>query len=211
MVLVNPNAAPDVQGQDLLQRSLDNGAQQRTGINQFFGAPARQDEINNVVGAGMDRAMRGLGNQLTNRSRQEAFARARSGNVGGSFQASQQAGVHAAGQVGSADITSQFDAQRDNLQRALMSQQQQELMQSFGVDQFSQQGIDQILASLNTAEQGASARFGLDEQRRSQEAFANDELSRAFGNLVNVGGNIFEHVQQNRALATQAEQNARLR
>ncbi len=203
MVLVDVNAGPEQRGGGLLDRAFTRGADQRGAINQFFDDPQRTQEIDEVVGVGLDKALRGIGNQLENRSRQEAFARARSGNVGGSFQAGQQAGISAAALTGAASASGAADAQRFGLQQLLGNQRQSELLNSFGLDPFTQQSIQAILQGQNVSASGSEAAFALSQQQRQQEAFANDELSRAFGNLLNIGGNLFETDQLAKAFGRQ--------
>lgn len=163
----------------------------RAMINQYYQDPARQQEMNRRVSAGIEQAMAGLNQQLYQRALQEKFQRAGTGNVGGSLQAGQQAGIQNAGALGALQISQQGLAQRDAMQQGLDAQQQNELLQTFGMDPFVQQMINERLSGLGVENAGNAAMFGLDQQRMQQEQFANDELSRGLGNIFNQAGQYY--------------------
>jgi hypothetical protein len=160
-------------------------------INQFYADPARQTEIDRTVQSGLDQSMIGLEDQIREAARQQAIQRARSGNVGGSFQAQQQAGLQAAMDSGTAQIAATGEAQQDMLRQALLQQQFNEQSGAMGIDPYTAQSIQERMRGLGVADQGNAAMMALQNQRAQQEAYANDELSRGFGNLLNLGGQAF--------------------
>jgi len=168
-------------------------------INTFFASPERRQEISARIDPVFDRARQDLGDQFSQRARQEGFARARSGNVGGSFEAEQLGGLNrAVGRAGT-DLSAQESAARFGLEQQLGGQQQQEILQQFLQDPFRAQAFAAQLQGLGQQSQGAQVLDQLTQQQQQIQQFGNDELSRALGQFLNIGGQAFRADQINQA------------
>lgn len=165
---------------------------QQGAINAFFQDPARQQEIGRLVQAQQGAAEAQAAQQLAARQRQEAFQRARTGNVGGSFQAGQQAQLQATGQRAATQIAAEAQRAQDQSSALLEEQRRAELARAIGIDPFADQALQAQLGLLGVEGSENQALAALRRSRQQQQSFANDELSRILGGLVTQGGNLFE-------------------
>lgn len=170
---------------------------QRDQINQFYDSPDRSSDIEKAVAPQEQQGFAQLLSQLHEASRQGAFARARSGNIGGSVQASQQVQLAGAGAGQGARMSAGFDAQRMDLQRALEAARTSELTNTYNMDPVMQQALGQRVHTYGV--QG-DTNAALDALRRQEDAMHNgqdDEYSRLMGNAVNIGTNLYTTSQNN--------------
>lgn len=182
---------------------LAQNAQQQQGqrdqINQFYSSPDRQADIERAVAPQEQLGFANLVNQLRESLRQGAFARARSGNVGGSVQASQQSDLAGQGATEGANLSAGFAARRDSLQQALQAAKTSELLGTYNLDPQLQQSIQQRVQGYGIQGNTNTALEALRQQRVQQTDQQNDEFSRLLGNTVNQAGNLYQ-INQNQGM-----------
>jgi hypothetical protein len=174
-----------------LSKAAQGQGENRDAINSFFRSPDRQGEIERAVAPNQEAAFQQLMQGLAQRQRQESFARAESGNIGGSVQASQDAALAGDASRQGSDLNAQFSGERSRLQQLLESGRVQEILNSYNLD-------PQLLASLEQRThtygvQGESNAL-VDQLRRQREGVEDhndDEYSRAWGNVLNQAGTMY--------------------
>lgn len=178
----------------LMQLAQQAQAQQaqRDEIDQFYQSPDREADINRAVDPLEQQGFAGLVEKLRGQSRQGAFSRARSGNIGGSVQASQQAQLAGQGAAQGAQLAAGFEGQRDMLRQALEAARVQETLGTYNMDPQLQQSIEQRVRTFGVQGDTNAALEALRRQREQQTDFQNDEFSRALGNTVNVGSQMYQ-------------------
>lgn len=168
---------------------------QRDEINQFYDSPDRAADIETAVQPMEQQGFANLINQLRGQSRQGAFARARSGNVGGSVQASQQAQLAGQGAAQGAQLAAGFEDQRDSLRRALEAARVGETLGTYNIDPQLQGSLEQRVRTYGVQGDTNAALESLRRDREQMTNFQNDEFSRALGNTVNVGTQMYGNYQ----------------
>lgn len=182
----------------LMQMAQQAQAQQgqRDEINQFYDSPDRANEIEMAVSPLEQQGFAQLVQSLRDRSRQAAFARARTGNVGGSVQASQTTKLASQGAQEGARLGAQFNQQRDTLQQALEAARVSELLGTYDVDPAMQAAIQERIHGYGVEGETNSALELLRQQRERMQDYQGDEYSRLLGNSVNIGTNLYQTHQQ---------------
>jgi hypothetical protein len=177
----------------LMQLAKNAQAQQaqRDQINQYYDSPDRGADIERAVAPLEQQGFANLVNQLRGQSRQGAFARARTGNIGGSVQASQQAQLAGQGAAQGAQLANSFADQRNSLQQALQAARVSELLKSYNLDPALQASLQQRVNTYGVQGDTNTALEALRQQREQMTNFQNDEFSRALGNTVNLGTNMY--------------------
>jgi hypothetical protein len=181
----------------LLARNAQMQQGNRDAINQFYDSPERQREIDMAIRPVQEAAFLNLLNQLRSRSRQEAFARAESGNIGGSVQASQEAGLSGDASRAGSQLANQFAGERDRLMQALEAARVNEILSSYDLDPQLMASLKQRAHTYGVQDQGNAL---LDQLRRNRDELQrghDDEFSRAWGNLLNVGNQQYQIYNRN--------------
>jgi hypothetical protein len=185
------------QALDFLRRRDERAAGEREQIEGFYSDPERQREINLQVDPALERAMLGLQETLRERGRQEAFARARTGNLGGSVQAGQQAGLEADAQQAGAQLAAQAQAQRDALTQALDQARIRELLGTYQHDPYTNQAIEARLRGMGLLDDQNAALAQLAQEQRELDRAASTQFSQDLGGIVDALGNAFtQHYRQ---------------
>lgn len=180
----------------------------RANINTFYDDPERQNEINMTVQPQEESAFQGLLNQIRSRSREESFARARSGNIGGSVQADQQAAGSGDAARGGAQMSNQFAALRNQLEQSLQQARIQELLKSYDLDPQLLASMRQRVNTFGVADEGNAL---MEQLRRNEQGIRetnDDEYSRAWGNAINQAGTVYQGYQQQQMTNEQRAANA---
>lgn len=168
---------------------------QRDEINQFYDSPDRAADIEMAVQPLEQQGFANLVNQLRGQSRQGAFARARSGNVGGSVQASQQTQLASQGAAQGAQLAAGFEDQRDGLRQALEAARVGETLGTYNLDPQLQASLEQRVRTYGVQGDTNAALEQLRRERQQMTDYQNDEFSRALGNTVNVGTQMYGNYQ----------------
>jgi len=195
--------------QALLQLAADahRRTQQRQQVEQFYADPARQDEINKLVQPSEDAQYFQLEQALKERARQDAFARGRTGNIGGSVNASQDASLQTQGQQQGAQLAAGFSNQRNALAQALEASRVNDVLGTYQIDPLTGQAIQQRTNTINGQAGTNQNLFQIQNDQRTLSNWNNDELSRGLGNALNFANQQYG-IWQNGSM--QREQNAAL-
>lgn len=176
----------------LLARNAQQQQNNRTDINKFYDDPERQREIDMTIQPAQESAFLNLMNQLRGRSRNEAFARAESGNIGGSVQASQETRLEGDGSRAGSQLASRFAGERDQLMQALQQARVNEILSSYSLDPQLLASIKQRTHTYGVQDQGNALLDQLRQSRDQMQQGHDDEFSRAWGNLLNVGNQQYQ-------------------
>ena len=183
---------------EALTRLAQNALMQqgnRDQINQFYDSPDRANDIEMAVQPGQDQAFMQLTDSLRGASQQGAFARARSGNMGGSVQARQQTQLAGQGAAQGAQLAAGFEGQRDSLRAALEAARVGEISGSYQLDPALQASLGQRVNTYGVQGDTNTALEALRQQQTGMTNFNNDEFSRGLGNMVNIGTNAYGATQ----------------
>ena len=168
-------------------------------ISAFYGSPERRQEIDQRIQPVFDRARQDLTETTQERARQEAFSRARSGNIGGSHEASELADLDAFLASNSMDLALQEQNERFNLEQMLQQQYQDEVLAQFYQNPFMAQALQAQMAGMGQQAQGAQYMDQLLRQQQDIEQFGSDEFSRALGQFLDIGGTAYRADMINQA------------
>lgn len=179
-----------------LARAAQAQGAQRTSIDQFYKDPARQTEIEQRVAPGEQSAWLNLLDQIRGTSREAAFQRADSGNIGGSVEASQKAKIAGGAAQAGAGLADQFQSQRDLLQRALEAAHVNEILKTYDIDPQLAASLQQRTQSYGVQGDTNNLLEALRQRTQQMQAGQADETSRAIGSAINVGTRAYQTYNQ---------------
>jgi len=180
------------QANTIMQPWLDGQQEQITGINNFYQDPARMQEVNSAISAEQNLQQTQLQRALEGRQLQEAFARARSGNIGGSVETEQNASLEADAFRGSADLAAASETARFQAEQALEASRVNEIMSTYNLDPFTQAALQEQLTGLGLQSDAAAVQAAGQAQMQQLQNYFNDELSRIIGSAVNTVSSAIE-------------------
>jgi hypothetical protein len=170
--------------------------QQRGSIDQFYHDPARQAEIEKRVAPAEQSAWLNLLDQIRGTSRQAAFQRADTGNIGGSVEASQKAKIAGGAAQAGAGLADQFQTQRDMLQRALEAARVNEILKTYDIDPQLAASLQQRTQSFGVQGDTNALLEALRQRTAAMHDTQADETSRAIGSAINVGTRAYQTYNQ---------------
>lgn len=178
-----------------LMRAAAAQKQQRQSIDSFYADPQRQAEIEMAVAPREQSAFANLLDQIRGISRNAAFARAESGNIGGSVEASQKAGIAGTAAREGAALGDKFAGDRLGLQRALEAARVNETLKTYDIDPALSASLQQQVTGYGVQGDTNALLEALRQRRVAMEDQQANETSRAIGNAINVGTNLYQTYQ----------------
>lgn len=179
-----------------LARAAVQQQTQRGSINSFYQDPARQTEIEQRVAPAEQSAWLNLLDQIRGASRNAAFQRAETGNIGGSVEASQKAKLAGGAAQAGAGLADQFQTQRDMLQRALEAARVNEILKTYDIDPQLAASLQQRTQSFGVQGETNALLEALRRQAAAMHDTQADETSRALGSAINVGTRAYQTYNQ---------------
>jgi hypothetical protein len=183
---------------DLMTERI-RGGQQRGAIDTFYLNPAREQEVSAVPQAQTNLGFATLRDALHSRAQQEAFARARAGLGGGSVHAEQVTDMRQDATQAGMQLAAQQAARVEDERRRLEAERIQELIRTFQLNPAAQASITSRLGGVTADSDRIAAEARIRAAQEADAEFANDELSRIGGNMINIGANAYNAYQLNSA------------
>ena len=184
-----PTDGDRVAANNIINPMLADQEAQRGLINEFYQSPERMREINSAIDAQETVQQTQMQDAFLARQRQEAFARARSGNVGGSVEAEQNAGLSADAFRDAAALEENVRVAREQAAQQLEAARVQEIMDTYEMDPYTQAALQEQQVGLGQDADAAQVQAAQTRREQQMQRFFNDELSRIIGSAVNTVSN----------------------
>ena len=174
---------------ELQERDDMRQQEQIASIEEFY--QTQLSEAERVAGARRESRMHDLESQAIEAEKQGRYARAASGNIGGSKEAVDKARLGASITKGVADVQAGYQQDVVNAREQVRNQFQQELSSVYQRNPYYAEAMNAIMMGFDISSTAAQQRFMVNQQMAQSKALYGQRLGQIIGNAISLGGQTY--------------------